>query len=280
MAHALVVEGGAMRGIFTGGVLDAFLYTGYDPFDLYLGVSSGTLMLGSFVAQQYQRNYRVFTQIATQPEFIDVARFLRGGHMMDLDWLWRQHAREPLDVDTAVAHLQRHQRTLHMVTTDVETGQPTYLRPTADDWLDCAKASAAIPFFYRGFVRVHGRDYTDGGISDPLPILKAYQLGARQFTVIRTRPTDCYEEPDWGFSIASKILWRYPHLQTTFRLQYEVYMDALTFLNAPPAGVTVRQIAPLAYLHSGRTSRNIADLHHDYTLGYTLGLSLAMSAEC
>src|SRR5512135_324999 len=96
--RALVVEGGGMRGIFSAGVLDAFLEQDFDPFDIYIGVSAGACNLSSQVAGQYRRNFRIYTNQMVRPEFISVGKFLRGGHYMDLDWLWETFQRvDPLD---------------------------------------------------------------------------------------------------------------------------------------------------------------------------------------
>ena len=104
---ALIVEGGGLRGIFAAGVLDAFLEADFDPFNLYLGVSAGANNLSSYVAQQRGRNYRVYTHYALHPEFINVRKYLRGGHLMDLDWLWEESLSGlPFDVNRALAHVR------------------------------------------------------------------------------------------------------------------------------------------------------------------------------
>jgi predicted patatin/cPLA2 family phospholipase len=85
---ALVVEGGGMRGVFSAGVLNAFGTTGFDPFDLYIGVSAGACNLAAHLAEQHNRNYHVTTAYSATSRFINLLRFIRGGHYMDLDWLW------------------------------------------------------------------------------------------------------------------------------------------------------------------------------------------------
>src|SRR6476469_8399668 len=95
---ALVVEGGAMRGIFSAGVLDAFLEASWNPFDLAIGSSAGASNLLSYLAGQRGRTRRCHLNQMSRPEFIDAWRFVRGGHWVDLDWLWEAITREdPLD---------------------------------------------------------------------------------------------------------------------------------------------------------------------------------------
>ncbi|MEW6335613.1 MAG: patatin-like phospholipase family protein, partial [Thermodesulfobacteriota bacterium] len=80
-ASALVVEGGALRGVFSAGLLDAFIEARFDPFDLYLGVSSGASNIAAFLARMGGRNYRIYRDYARRREFISIRRFLLGGHL-------------------------------------------------------------------------------------------------------------------------------------------------------------------------------------------------------
>ena len=73
-SKALVVEGGGMRGIFSAGVLDAFLEMEFDPFNLYIGVSAGACNLASHLGGQYQRNYKIYTHYCTRPEFMNLKK--------------------------------------------------------------------------------------------------------------------------------------------------------------------------------------------------------------
>src|SRR4051794_38376613 len=101
---AIVVEGGAMRGIYAAGVLDAFLERGFHPFALAVGSSAGACNLASHLAAQHGRNRRCYATQMSRTEFIDARRFFRGGHWLDLDYLWDAFAREdPLDTAAAGA---------------------------------------------------------------------------------------------------------------------------------------------------------------------------------
>ncbi len=80
---ALVVEGGAMRTIFAAGVLDAFLTQQHRPYDICYGVSAGTTALAAWIAGQHGRTRQVIMDLSCRPEFIDFARFVRGGDWLD-----------------------------------------------------------------------------------------------------------------------------------------------------------------------------------------------------
>ncbi len=86
--NALVVEGGGMRGAFTSGVLDAFLQQQFNPFDLYVGVSSGSTNVANYLAGQQGRTLTFYVDHSLRPEFIDYKRFFKGGDLLDLKWMW------------------------------------------------------------------------------------------------------------------------------------------------------------------------------------------------
>lgn len=76
--HALVVEGGAMSGIFASGVLDAFIEHDYHPFDFAIGVSAGATNLLAYLASQHGRSHDILTELACRQEFMDPLRFAKG----------------------------------------------------------------------------------------------------------------------------------------------------------------------------------------------------------
>lgn len=84
---ALVCEGGGQRGIFTAGVLDEFMRAQFNPFDLYLGTSAGAQNLSAFICNQPGYARKVIMRYTTKREFFDPLRFVRGGNLIDLDWL-------------------------------------------------------------------------------------------------------------------------------------------------------------------------------------------------
>ena len=84
---ALVCEGGGQRGIFTAGVLDEFMRAGFNPFDLMLGTSAGAQNLSAYMCNQQGYARKVITRYTTSRQFFDPMRFVRGGNLIDLDWL-------------------------------------------------------------------------------------------------------------------------------------------------------------------------------------------------
>ncbi|MBB6217296.1 putative patatin/cPLA2 family phospholipase [Anaerosolibacter carboniphilus] len=185
--NALVVEGGAMRGIFSTGVLDAFLENGFNPFDICIGVSAGATNIASYLAEMYQRNYKVYTDYSIRPDFINWIKFMKGGHLVDLDWLWDATIREiRLDLERIFSTKKQ----FFVGVTEVKTGKAVYLKPDKNNLEEIMKASSSIPVFYRNFLRINNIDFADGGLADPIPVMEAYKRNAKNIMVIRSRPYD------------------------------------------------------------------------------------------
>ena len=93
-----------MRGIFASGVLDAFVESRYYPFDLIIGVSAGATNLVSYLSEQPRRSHHIITELACSSDFLDPLRFVKGGDLVDIGWLWQvSRHRFPLDLDTFCA---------------------------------------------------------------------------------------------------------------------------------------------------------------------------------
>lgn len=265
---ALVVEGGAMRGIFAAGVLDVFLEERFRPFDLALGVSVGASNMLSYLAGQHGRARRCFLDQMSRPQFIDPWRMLRGGHWLDLDWLWEAITREdPLDCPAAAASGVEYA----LVATCARTGTPRYLAPAAADMLDALKASCALPVLYRDLVRLGEDDLVDGGISDPLPVREAYRRGGRTLVVIRSRAADFVKKDRLVNHVGAWTMRRTPAIARACRTAAAAYRDAVAFLDAPPDDCRVIQVAPAIALATSRTSRDRTAMERDYALGRALG---------
>lgn len=194
---ALVCEGGGQRGIFTAGVLDEFMRAQFNPFDLYLGTSAGAQNLSAFICNQPGYARKVIMRYTTKREFFDPLRFVRGGNLIDLDWLVEATASQmPLQMDTA-ARLFDSGKSFYMCACRQDDYAPNYFLPTKQNWLDVIRASSAIPGFYRSGVSLEGINYLDGGISDAIPVKEAARQGAKTLVVIRTVPSQMYYTPQW-----------------------------------------------------------------------------------
>jgi predicted patatin/cPLA2 family phospholipase len=264
---AIVVEGGAMRGIYSAGVLDVFLERDFHPFALAVGASAGACNLSSHLAGQHGRNRRCYTTQMRRSEFVDPRRFLRGGHWLDLDYLWDAFAREdPLDVAAATGGATR----LVVAATAVATGEPEFFTPGAEELIEVLRASSAVPILFRRVVTVKGKAYVDGGVSAPIPVEEAYRRGARALMVVRSRPRE-FGGPSPVESVIARVVLKEPGLRRAFAAYREVYARSVAWLRTPPAGCRVVEVVPAEHLRTGRTTRDVSALEHDYRLGRDAG---------
>jgi predicted patatin/cPLA2 family phospholipase len=257
-----------MRGIFSSGVLDAFLDRGFQPFDLAIAASAGACNLASHLAGQRGRNRICYTKYMARAEFISALRFLRGGHWVDLDWLWESFERDhPLDQ----AKLEASQVEFLLSATSYSSGEPVFLPASGPRFMDALKGSCAIPFLYRNAVMVGADRLIDGGVAAPIPVAEAYRRGARHIMVIRSRPPEFVKKPSVGNALSAFAFRRSPQLAAAIKRAPQTYGAALSFIRKPPPDCTIVQVAPPLKLATGRTTQNAGALERDYALGYELG---------
>jgi predicted patatin/cPLA2 family phospholipase len=252
-----------MRGIFAAGVLDVFLERSFAPFDFAIGSSAGACNLASHLAGQHGRNRRCYLTQMRRREFVDMRRFLRGGHWLDIDYLWDAFDREdPLDC----AATARNPTRLIVAATDVDRGVATFLEPTADTMSEMLRASSAVPVLFRRFVELDRQRFTDGGVTAPIPVEEAYRRGARRIVVIRSRPDGFPGPSRVECLVASAMLRGHPALARAFRRYRSIYARASSFVAYPPSDCEIIHVAPVV-LRTTRTTRDARVLEGDYAQG-------------
>lgn len=267
-----MVEGGGMRGIFAAGILHAFGKKGFDPFDMYIGVSAGACHLASHLAGQNDRNFDITLRYSLTPRFISPARFLRGGHLMDLDWMWEQTiSNYRLDLNYLFNKLRSQKKDYIVVATSMDTGNALYLRPDENTLEHYLKVSSSLPIFYRNILKINGEKATDGGIADAIPVREAYLRGATDITVIRSRPSNYVKKQTRLTFIFSLYFRKYPRLVDKFKMRARTYMDAVAFIHHPPEGVRLTELAPPNGVDIGRTTQNEIVLRATYEMGIDYG---------
>jgi predicted patatin/cPLA2 family phospholipase len=264
---ALVVEGGALRGVFSTGLLDGFLEAQFNPFDLFIGVSSGASNLAAYLAGMIGRNKRIYLDYSLRPDFISFPKFLRGGHLLDLDWLWDITIRE-VRLDLATIYSKK--KPFIVVLTDVQTGNAHYKLTSAADLEHVLKASSAMPLLYRGYPEVKGRPMTDGGVADSIPVMEAIRRGARRIMVIRSRHRDYMKRHGLSERFMRLYVRRYPFLQQAMTKRVARYNDSVALIRKPPAGVSIIEICPPGNFRVSRLSQDRRILQEGYEQGRAL----------
>ncbi len=264
MKSALIVEGGALRGIFSAGVLDGFLRRSFNPFDFSIGVSSGASNLAAYLAEMEGRNARIYMDHSLRPEFVNPARFLRGGHLMDLDWLWVVTIRD-MRLNRKVIYSKG--KPFFAVMTDVASGRAVYEETRPDNLEDVLKASSAMPLLYRGFPVIDGRPMADGGIADALPVAEAIRRGASRLMVLRSRSLEYVKGRGLSDRFMEWYLRKTPALARTAAGRADRYNRSVSLIRTPPRGVSVVEVCPPSRFRVSRLSRDRAVLDEGYEMG-------------
>ena len=269
---ALVCEGGGQRGIFTAGVLDEFMRAGFNPFDLMLGTSAGAQNLSAYMCNQQGYARKVITRYTTSRQFFDPMRFVRGGNLIDLDWLVEATSQQmPLAMNYAETQFAQGKE-LWMCACRGDDYSASYFSPTPQTWLDLIRASSAIPGFYRSGVLLDGVSYLDGGVSDAIPVQEAARRGAQTIVVIRTVPSQMFYTPEWfkrmerwlGESSLQPLVNLVQHHETS-------YSAIQRFIEKPPGKLRIIEIYPPKPLQSMALGSRLPALREDYKIGRLCG---------
>ena len=266
---ALVVEGGAMRGIFAAGVLDAFIEQHYQPYHFAIGVSAGSTTLIGYLAANHGRSRQILLDHARRADFLNWRRYLKGGHFCDVSWLWHASFDEvPLNID----HYLAQQVPLYAVTTSVNSGNPRYFEVTGDNMHQLFPASCAIPLMYRDFPQIDGEQMTDGGLADAIPVIKAYEMGARDITVVLSQPRGYRKRASRLPVLMKPFFKQHPDLFAAVLNRTHRYNQALEFIAKPPADCRISVVAPPIGFAVGRFCQDPGQLEAGYQAGRETGL--------
>ena len=182
----LVLEGGGMRGIFLTGLLQAFTDRGYCPWQLIVGSSAGALTGTAYAAGQIHLARDAFFNELLTGQFIRMSNIFRPEkHILNLDWMVETIIKgdEPLNLKK----LRRTACPVFITATRVNedrSPETIYLNTKHDNIPVALKATAAIPFLYRGFVEYSDSLLLDGALLDPIPYLKALSLGYKEKDIL------------------------------------------------------------------------------------------------
>jgi len=269
---ALVCEGGGQRGIFTAGVLDEFMRVQFNPFDLFFGTSAGAQNLSAYLCNQPGYARKVIMRYTTTRDFFNPLRFVRGGNLIDLDWLVEATASNmPLAMDYAAGQFEQG-KAFYMCACRQDDYTPGYFAPDDKNWLDLIRASSAIPGFYRSGVLLDGINYLDGGVSDAIPVQEAARRGATTIVVIRTVPSQMYYTPQWfkrmerwlGESSLMPLMNVVQHHEASYRATQQ-------FIEQPPDNLRIIEIYPPKPLKSMALGSALPALREDYKTGRLCG---------
>ena len=185
---ALVAQGGGQRGVFTSGVLDAFLLSNFDPFDDFFGTSAGALNLCAFACRDKGLGKSFIMELTTDPEFFNLFSYIRHRKGLGMEWALEKVLAYPYKLDLDLGRQVLGGRNIYAAVTDVKDLKDHYFPLFTEDWYKVMLATCAIPRLYNGEIEIAGEHYVDGGVSASIPVQEAWRRHARSIVVIRTEP--------------------------------------------------------------------------------------------
>ena len=265
---ALVLEGGGVRGVFTSGVLDAFMKHDL-TFPYIVAVSAGACNGMSYVSHQPRRARISNIDYLARYKYIGLRHLVTQGCIFDRELLYDKFPNQylPFDFDTFFSSPM----TFEMVTTNCLTGQPMYLSERHDRQraLDIVRASSSLPYVSK-IVDVDGIPMLDGGIVDSIPLQHAIDMGHPTNVLVLTRNRG-YRDTGKDMKIPRFIYRKYPRLRVVLSRRLAAYNAQLEYVERMEDEGRVICIRPERPMEVDRIEKDIAKLERLYEEGFALG---------
>jgi predicted patatin/cPLA2 family phospholipase len=264
----LVLEGGGMRGVFTCGVLDAFMKHGLE-FPYIVAVSAGACNGMSYVSRQPRRARYSNIDLLRKYGYISLKNLLMQGSIFDPNLLYERFPNDILPFDYKT--YGENPAVIEMVCTNCLTGQAEYLSERTDRqrMMAIVKASSSLPYVAQ-ITMVDGKPMLDGGIVDSIPVQHAVDKGHPLNVVVMTRNRG-FRSSEHDFKIPRFIYKEYPRLRVALSHRVEVYNRQLELVERMEDWGEVICIRPERPMEVDRICRDVEKLERLYEEGFALG---------
>ena len=268
MKTGLVLEGGALRGLFSAGIMDVLMEHGV-AFDGIVGVSAGACFGCNYKSGQAGRVLRYNLRYAHDPRYCSLWSLLTTGGIFGPRFAYYTLPLrlDPFDVEA----FDRNPMEFHLVATDVESGKAVYQRfdRFREEMLDWILASSAMPIVSK-IVPIGQQLLLDGGIADSIPLQYFQQQGFERNVVILTQPADYQKTPLGHLWFIRRALRRYPVLLKAWERRHEMYNAELRYIAEQQATGNTLILCPEHTLPIGHLSHSRRKMRETYDLGREL----------
>ena len=272
MKTGIVLEGGAIRTIFSTGVCDALLTRGLMT-DYVIGVSAGIAYGVSYVSKQSRRNLDIMVRYINDKRYMGWENLLRRGNhaYFGLDFVFETIPKQlaPFDYDTFAAYPGE----VEAVVTNMDTGRPEYFPvERGDDRLKLLQATCALPFLFPVYT-IQGRPYMDGGASDAIPFERAFAKGCDRLILVLTRERGYVRRPEKLQHLIDLAYHKYPGFCEAMRHRADTYNKVRGQLFQLEREGKVLLFAPKSTVGFHRTERDIDKIKALWQDGYDQGIA-------
>jgi len=264
----VLFEGGSFRPVFSCGVMDALLEKDI-MFPYCIGVSAGAADAASYISRQKGRNIRIFEKYRNDKRYIGKRNIIKDRSVFGVQFVFRDIPNEvdPFDMET----FQKYDGTFVVVTTDAVTGEVEYFyKEDVDNQFNVFCATCALPVVFPPAI-VRGREYFDGGLSNPIPIDKLLADGNEKALIVLTRPEGYRKECRRADRLAARaIRRRYPAAAKKVLTRHKRYNQSVLWcekLEREGKALILRPKEPL-----DSYEKDVKKLRKNYESGYRLAM--------
>ncbi len=261
----LILEGGAMRGMFTAGVLDVFMENDIN-FDGVIGVSAGATFGCNYITKQIGRTIRYNKLYCKDKRYCSFYSLLTTGDLYGEHFCYNKIPNEldPFDNEA----FMKSDVDFYVVATDIESGSPVYKKydvtePDAIQWM---RASASMPLASR-IVEVGNKKLLDGGMSDSIPIKEFERMGYNKNVVVLTQPYDYKKKKNSILPLISLVYRKYPNLVKVMANRHIMYNETTDYLKEKEKLGEIIVLRPETKLEVNHVEHDAKKLEATYQAG-------------
>ena len=265
MKIGLILEGGAMRGMFTAGVIDVLMENGIN-FDGVIGVSAGAAFGCNYKSGQIGRVLRYNTRFCRDKRYSGWRVLLKTGNIFSTEFCYGE---VPLKHDVFdFEAFEKSPMEFWVVATDLETGKAVYHRYDGmhDHGFDWIRASASMPLVSQ-IVEIDTQKLLDGGIADSIPVMFFEGQGYDRNIVVLTQPEGYRKGKNKSLPFIKAKYRKYPKFVETARHRHENYNDTLDYIKEKEERGELLVLRPDRDLPVGKVEKNPEKLKKAYEIG-------------
>jgi len=260
-----------MRGIFTCGVLDAWMEKGIE-FDGGIGVSAGACFGCNYKSKQIGRAIRYNKTFCNDKRYASLRNLIFTKNLYAKEFCYHTMPMQldPVDFET----YKKNPMEFWAVASDIETGKPVYRNLTKiDDFeLEFIRASASMPLVSTP-VEFEGKKLLDGGMTDSIPLQFFQSIGYEKNIVVLTQPKEYKKGPNKLMPLVKMALHKYPAIIKAMEIRHEMYNEQKQYAFEQEALGNTLVIYPETDLGIGKTCKDPAELDRVYQIGRHVGNS-------
>lgn len=259
----LVLEGGAMRGMYTAGILDSFLDNNIKV-DCILGVSAGALFGVNYCSKQKGRALRYNKKYINDSRYMSLKSLIKTGNLVNTEFAYHE---VPFKLDIFDEETYSKSKTdFYAVITNIKTGQAEYKKLiNVSVQIDELRASGSMPYVSKP-VKIGEEYYLDGALADSIPVLKCKEMGYEKIIVVLTKPLSYRKKKRPAF-IAKMFYKKHPNLVNAINTRYIKYNETLDIIIDMENKKEIFVIRPSRLVKVKRIEKDPEKLQEMYDLG-------------